>query len=45
MDKHGSKVAWDKISLPFANGGLAIKNLIDWNKSLIMMHLWKVIDP
>ena len=45
MDKHGSKVVWSKICLPFAEGGLAIKNLTDWNKSLILMHLWHVINP
>lgn len=45
MQKFGAKVAWNKISLPTAEGGLAIKNLEDWNRASILMHSWHIINP
>ena len=45
MGKSGAKVAWSKICLPYAEGGLAIKNLEDWNKAQILSHLWQIIYP
>jgi len=45
MGKSGAKVAWNKIILPIAEGGLAIKNLEEWNKAQILMHLWQIISP
>lgn len=29
----------------YLGGGLGIKNLMDWNKSLINLHLWQVVQP
>ena len=32
-----AKVAWDDVCLPKSEGGLGIKNLIDWNKTCSLM--------
>lgn len=47
LQKFGSKVSWNNITLPnpYKEGGLNIKDLEDWNNSLIMLQLWKLIDP
>lgn len=42
--KYGAKVAWNKITRPLSEGGLAIKNLEEWNKALILLHLWRVVN-
>lgn len=41
---YGAKVAWNSISLPKSEGGLGIKNILDWNKSQIMLHLLHVLQ-
>lgn len=43
--KYGAKVAWSKIALPFSEGGLAINHLEDWNRALIIIHLWRIVNP
>lgn len=43
LEKFGAKVAWNDIALPIAEGGLDHKQIEDWNKALILMHLWHVI--
>lgn len=45
MLKYGAKVAWTRVTLPFAEGGLAIKNLEDWNRALILMHFGEWLTP
>lgn len=45
MLKFGAKVVWSKIALPYSEGGLAIKQLEDWNKALILLQLWRVVNP
>lgn len=44
LAKSGAKVAWNSLSLPTKEGGLGIKNILDWNKSLVMMHLINVVQ-
>ncbi|KAK1582899.1 hypothetical protein Q3G72_019353 [Acer saccharum] len=38
----GPKVAWADICLPKNEGGLDIKDLISWNKALMIRHLWNL---
>ncbi|XP_074352991.1 uncharacterized protein LOC141692150 [Apium graveolens] len=40
--KGGAKVAWTSICLPREEGGLDLKNMIDWNRAQIIHHLIKV---
>lgn len=44
LSKYGAKVSWSTISAPIAEGGLGIKNLLDWNKSLLILHLLSVLQ-
>lgn len=39
----GAKVAWADICLPKNEGGLGIKDLISWNKALMIRHLWNLV--
>ena len=39
----GVKVAWADICLPKNEGGLGIKDLISWNKALMIRHLWNLV--
>ncbi|XP_074351490.1 uncharacterized protein LOC141690603 [Apium graveolens] len=41
--KGGAKVAWTSICLPREQGGLDLKNMIDWNRAQIIHHLIKVL--
>lgn len=43
LAKFGARVAWSAISLPTSEGGLGLKNLLDWNKALIMSHLLQLV--
>ena len=36
----GAQIAWDRVCLPFEEGGLGIKKLEQWNKPAITNHLW-----
>lgn len=45
LQKHGAKVACNKISLPLSEGGLAIKHIKDWNHALLILQVLKVINP
>lgn len=39
-----AKVAWSSITKPFGEGGLGIKDIIEWNNALIMRHLLKLVN-
>lgn len=44
LTPYGAKVAWHNITLPTEEGGLGIKNLLDWNKALLLVHLTHVVQ-
>lgn len=44
LENYGAKDSWKVISFPLKEGGLAVKNLEDWNKALILHHLVRVIQ-
>ena len=37
-------MSWSGICQPVSEGGLGLKDFIQWNKSQILMHLWNVIS-
>nr|GEW37969.1 reverse transcriptase domain-containing protein [Tanacetum cinerariifolium] len=37
-----AKVAWKKLCMPKAKGGLGLNNLNFWNKEMITKHLWNI---
>jgi len=41
--KGGAKVAWNSLCCPKEEGGLGLKNTLEWNTSLILHHLWQVV--
>lgn len=41
---HGAKVAWKNLTLPVEEGGLGIKNTLDWNKALLILHLTHILQ-
>lgn len=43
MAKGKAKVAWKDVCLPKSEGGLGIKPLFLWNKTLMAFHLWSVV--
>lgn len=43
MAKGKAKVAWKDVCLPKSEGGLGIKPLFIWNKTLMAFHLWSVV--
>lgn len=43
-NKGGAKVAWDVVCLPRVEGGLGVKNMVDWNRAQILMHLLRVVS-
>lgn len=40
-----TKVAWDVVTLPKEEGGLGLKDVITWNKALILKHFLDIIKP
>lgn len=38
LQKYENKVAWDKVALPYQEGRLNIKQLVDWNQALILIQ-------
>lgn len=42
--KYGAKVAWANLTLPKDEGGLGLKNLLDWNKALLLQHFLRLIS-
>lgn len=44
LANHGAKVSWSAITLPTVEGGLGLKNILDWNRALIVTHLLRVIQ-
>lgn len=43
MAKGKAKVAWKDVCMPKSEGGLGIRPLILWNKTLVAFHLWSVV--
>ncbi|XP_074346983.1 uncharacterized protein LOC141685796 [Apium graveolens] len=41
--KGGAKIAWQTVCLPREEGGLGLKNMLEWNKAQLTGHLLKVI--
>ena len=37
-----AKVAWKVICRPKSNGGLGLKDLLVWNKALLVKHVWNI---
>jgi len=44
LARFGARVAWSTICHPLEEGGLGVKDLVEWNNSLIIHHLLKVIN-
>ncbi|KAK3193372.1 hypothetical protein Dsin_024682 [Dipteronia sinensis] len=38
-----AKVAWSNICLPKNEGGLGIKDVMSWNKALMIRHIWNLV--
>ena len=45
MGKGVAKVAWKDVVKPYAEGGLGLHSLTDWNKAVMAKHLWKLLKP
>lgn len=43
MVQRRSKVAWYDVCLPKSQGGLGIRPLRVWNKSLMAFHIWSIV--
>ena len=43
LDYRKAKVAWKDLSKPKKEGGLGIKQLIDWSKTVALKHLWHIL--
>lgn len=41
--KYVARVAWDKVSMPKQNGGLALRNLGLWNRTCTIKLLWLLL--
>ncbi|XP_071727568.1 uncharacterized protein [Rutidosis leptorrhynchoides] len=41
--KGKAKVAWYDVCFPKDQGGLGLKNLREWNESLVVKNLWRII--
>lgn len=41
--KGRAKVAWDRVCLPKSEGGLGLKNSLDWNRAQILYHLCRIV--
>ncbi|XP_074342223.1 uncharacterized protein LOC141679691 [Apium graveolens] len=39
------KVSWKEVCLPKSEGGLGLKDLIEWNNSAIYFQLWRITQP
>lgn len=39
----GAKISWVNVCKPRNEGGLGIKNLVEWNNTQLLMHFWKLI--
>ena len=39
-----AKVAWGNVTKPIEEGGVGIKDIVEWNYALIMKHLLKLVD-
>lgn len=43
-DSKKSKLSWEKVALPFHEGGLGIRRLKDWNIALLGKVFWKICN-
>ncbi|XP_050222570.1 uncharacterized protein LOC126672659 [Mercurialis annua] len=39
----GNMVAWDEVCKKKCEGGLGVKNMILWNRTAIMKHVWELV--
>lgn len=39
------KVSWDTCCLPKQEGGLGLKNIIEWNHTAIIYQIWRITQP
>lgn len=39
---HYNKVAWEVICSPKSEGGLGLRNVVDWNHAAMAKHLWAI---
>lgn len=44
LDKYGTKVARENVTLPFFEGGLGLKKIVELNSSQILFILWQIIS-
>ena len=42
MYTYANKVAWEDICNPKNEGGLGIRNVVDWNQASMRRHLWNI---
>ncbi|KAL8133460.1 hypothetical protein AgCh_008786 [Apium graveolens] len=42
--KGGAKVSWENLCVPRKEGGLGLRNSVEWNVAQILMHLCKVVS-
>lgn len=43
-DKVFTPIAWHTVCLPKAEGGLGVKQMVQWNKAALCKQLWKLFD-
>ena len=41
----GAKVSWEALCLPKEEGGLGLRRLLEWNKTLSMRLIWRLFAP
>ncbi|XP_074341936.1 uncharacterized protein LOC141679333 [Apium graveolens] len=41
--KGGAKIAWNIVYLPREEGGLGLKNMVEWNRAQLIHHLIRVV--
>lgn len=39
----GAKVSWAAVCKPWEEGGLGLKNLVEWNSTQLLMHFWRLV--
>jgi len=39
-----AKLAWDQVCLPKKEGGLGIKWITEWNKIVLLKHIWNLCN-
>ncbi|XP_010419362.1 PREDICTED: uncharacterized protein LOC104705067 [Camelina sativa] len=41
----GAKVVWEVVCLPKSEGGLGLRRLSDWNRTLLLKLVWRLFEP